>query len=73
MTRMRKAMYLNMKGEEIKWHYYQGPTQGRIFFDEINGEKFKCTPADQKKANKIIDEMFAEFDKMFAEFNGNCH
>ena len=71
MTRMRKAMYLSMKGEEIKWHYYQGPKQGRIFFDEINGETFKCTPADQKKANKIIDEMFAEFDKMFAEFNSN--
>ena len=62
MTRMRKAMYLDMKGEKIKWHYYQGPNQGRIFFDEINGEKFKCTPADQMVANKIIDKMFAEFD-----------
>ena len=71
MTRMRKAIYLDMKGEKIKWHYYQGPNQGRIFFDEINGETFKCTPADQKKANKIIDEMFAEFDEMFAAFNGN--
>ena len=71
MTRMRKAIYLTNKGEKIKWHYYQGPKQGRIFFDEINGETFKSTSADQKKANKIIDEMFAEFDKMFAEFNGN--
>ena len=62
MTRMRKAIYLVMKGEKIEWHYYQGPKQGRIFFDEINGEKFKCTPADQMEANKIIDKMFAEFD-----------
>ena len=61
MTRMRKAIYLNMKGEEIKWHYYQGPKQGRIFFDEINGEKFKCTPADQKKANELIDLLYHEW------------
>ena len=73
MTRMRKAIYLTNKGEKIKWHYYQGPKQGRIFFDEINGEKFKMTPADQKKANHIIDEMFAKFDEMFAAFNGNRH
>lgn len=61
MTRMRKAVYLTNMGENIKWHYYEGPNQGRIFFDEINGENFKCTPADQKKANKIIDEMFAAY------------
>ena len=61
MTRMRKAIYLDMKGEEIKWHYYQGPNQGRIFFDEINGEKFKCTPADQKKANALIDLLYNEW------------
>ena len=60
MTRMRKAIYLDMKGEKIKWDYYQGPKQGRIFFLEINGEKFKRTPADQKKANQIIDRMFDE-------------
>lgn len=61
MTRLAKATYLIMKGETIKWHYYQGPKQGRIFFDEINGEEFKKTPADQMVANKIIDEMFADF------------
>ena len=61
MTRMRKAIYLDMKGEEIKWHYYQGPKQGRIFFDEINGEKFKCTPADQKRANELIDLLYHEW------------
>ena len=60
MTRMRKAIYLDMKGEKIKWHYYQGPKQGRIFFDEINGEKFKITPADQKKANALIDLLYHE-------------
>ena len=61
MTRMRKAIYLDMKGEKIKWHYYQGPKQGRIFFDEINGETFKCTPADQKKANELIDSLYHEY------------
>ena len=61
MTRMRKAFYLIENGEKIKWDYYQGPKQGRIFFLEINGEMFKRTPADQKKANKIIDEMFDEY------------
>ena len=61
MTRMRKAIYLDMKGEKIKWHYYQGPKQGRIFFDEINGETFKCTPADQKKANELIDSLYREW------------
>ena len=61
MTRMRKAIYLDMKGETIKWHYYQGPKQGRIFFDEINGETFKCTPADQKKANELIDLLYREW------------
>ena len=61
MTRMRKAIYLDMKGEKIKWHYYQGPNQGRIFFDEINGEKFKKTPADQKKANELIDLLYHEW------------
>lgn len=61
MTRMSKAVYLTTKGENIVWDYYQGPKQGRIFFLEINGQKFKRTPADQKIANKIIDEMFAEF------------
>ena len=60
MTRMRKAMYLDMKGEKIKWHYYQGPKQGRIFFDEINGETFKCTTSDQMKANKLIDLLYHE-------------
>ena len=60
MTRMRKAIYLQSQGEKIKWHYYQGPKQGRIFFDEINGEKFKITPADQKEANKLIDLLYHE-------------
>ena len=62
MTRMTKAVYLTMKGENIVWDYYKGPKQGRIFFLEINGQKFKRTPADQKEANKIIDKMFADFD-----------
>ena len=60
MTRMRKAIYLQSQGETIKWHYYEGPKQGRIFFDEINGEKFKITPADQKKANELIDLLYHE-------------
>lgn len=62
MTRMRKAIYLKEQGENIVWDYYVGKTQGRIFFLEINGEEFKRTPADQKIANKIIDEMFAAYD-----------
>ena len=62
MTRMNKAIYLTKNGEDIVWDYKVGKNQGRIFFLEINGEKFKRTPADQMKANKIIDEMFAEFD-----------
>ena len=62
MTRMTKAVYLTNMGENIVWDYYHGPKQGRIFFLEINGQKFKRTPADQAVANKIIDEMFAEFD-----------
>ena len=61
MTRMRKAVYLQSIGENIVWDYYQGPKQGRIFFLEINGQKFKRTPADQKEANQIIDQMFVEF------------
>ena len=61
MTRMSKAIYLNMKGENIVWDYHIGKNQGRIFFLEINGEKFNRTSADQKVANKIIDEMFVEF------------
>ena len=63
MTRMTKAIYLNSKGENIVWDYHIGKNKkyGRIFFLEINGKKFKCTPADQKEANKIIDEMFVEF------------
>ena len=63
MTRMRKAMYLQSQGEDIKWHYYQGPNQGRIFFDEINGEKFKCTPTDQKEANKLIDLLYRDWTR----------
>ena len=63
MTRMRKAIYLQSEGENIKWHYYQGPKQGRIFFDEINGEHFKCTPADQKEANKLIDLLYHELTR----------
>ena len=58
MTRMSKAVYLTNNGENIVWDYYKGPKQGRIFFLEINGQKFKRTPADQAVANKIIDEMF---------------
>lgn len=60
MTRMTKAICLIELGEDIVWDYKVGKNQGRIFFLEINGEKFKRTPADQMKANKIIDEMFAE-------------
>ena len=60
MTRMSKAVYLQSMGENIVWDYYQGPKQGRIFFLEINGQKFKRTPADQAVANHIIDEMFTE-------------
>ena len=61
MTRMNKAVYLKSQGEDIVWEYYIGKTQGRIFFLEINGEEFKKTPADQKIANKIIDEMYAAY------------
>ena len=60
MTRMNKAVYLQSMGENIVWEYKMGKNQGRIFFLEINGQKFKRTPADQMVANKIIDEMFAE-------------
>ena len=75
MTRMTKAMYLNMTGENIVWDYKVGKNQGRIFFLEINGQKFKRTPADQKVANKIIDEMFANkiIDDMFPDFDSNRH
>ena len=62
MTRMTKAIYLTTMGENFVWDYKVGKNQGRIFFLEINGQKFKRTPADQMVANKIIDEMFAEFD-----------
>ena len=62
MTRMNKAVYLQSQGENIVWEYKVGKNQGRIFFLEINGQKFKRTPADQMEANHIIDEMFAEFD-----------
>ena len=61
MTRMSKAIYLTTKGENIVWDYRMGKNQGRIFFLEINGKKFKRTPADQKEANQIIDKMFVEF------------
>ena len=61
MTRMTKAVYLKLHGKNIVWDYYQGPKQGRIFFLEINGQKFKRTPADQKEANQIIDQMWVEF------------
>ena len=60
MTRMRKVICLTEMDQDIVWDYYQGPKQGRIFILEINGQKFKRTPADQMKANKIIDEMFSE-------------
>ena len=61
MTRMTKAVYLKSQGVDIVWDYKVGKNQGRIFFLEINGEKFNRTPADQKIANKIIDEMFAAY------------
>lgn len=63
MTRMSKAFYLTTRGENIVWDYHIGKNQkfGRIFFLEINGKKFKRTPADQKEANQIIDRMFAAY------------
>lgn len=63
MTRMSKAFYLTTRGENIVWDYRIGKNQkfGRIFFLEINGKKFKRTPADQKEANQIIDRMFAAY------------
>ena len=63
MTRMSKAIYLKMQGENIVWDYTIGKNKkyGRIFFLEINGKKFKKTAADQKEANQIIDTMFVEF------------
>ena len=61
MTRMIKAVYLKSQGADIVWDYKVGKNQGRIFFLEINGAKFNRTPADQKIANKIIDEMFAAY------------
>lgn len=61
MTRMNKAVRLQSMGEDIVWEYKVGKNQGRIFFLEINGQKFKRTPADQMVANKIIDEMFIAY------------
>ena len=61
MTRMTKAIYLKSQGVNIVWDYHIGKNQGRIFFLEINGEKFNRTSADQKIANKIIDEMFVAY------------
>ena len=60
MTRMTKAVYLKSQGENIVWDYHIGKNQGRIFFLEINGKKFKRTPADQMKATEIIYEKFDE-------------
>ena len=61
MTRMRKAIYLKSQGEDIVWDYRLGKNQGRIFFLEINGQKFRKTPADQMLANELIDEMFGAY------------
>ena len=61
MTRMRKAIYLKSQGEDIVWDYKVGKNQGRIFFLEINGQKFRKTPADQMLANELIDEMFGAY------------
>ena len=61
MTRMRKAIYLKSQGEDIVWDYRMGKNQGRIFFLEINGQKFRKTPADQMLANELIDEMFGAY------------
>ena len=62
MTRMTKSIYLTEMGLNIVWDYKVGKPQGRNFFLEINGKKFKRTPADQMKATKIIYEKFAEAD-----------
>ena len=61
MTRMRKAIYLKSQGEDIVWDYKVGKNQGRILFLEINGQKFRKTPADQMLANELIDEMFGAY------------
>ena len=61
MTRMRKAIYLKSQGEDIVWDYKVGKNQGRIFFLEINGQKFRKTAADQMLANELIDEMFGAY------------
>ena len=54
MTRTSKAIYLKSQGEDIVWDH----KVGRIFFLEINGQKFKRTPDDQMLANELIDEIF---------------
>ena len=61
MTRKTKAIYLKSQGEDIVWDYKVGKNQVRIFFLEINGQKFKRTPADQMLANELIDEMFGAY------------
>ena len=59
-TRATKSIYIDEVDLNIVWDYRIDKPHSRIFFLEINGEKFKRTPANQKKATEIIYEKFDE-------------
>ena len=63
MTRMVKAVCLRSEGADIVWEYRMGKNgkPGRIFFIQVNGQKFKKTLYDQMIAGEIIDEMFGDW------------
>lgn len=58
MTRFRKITIINSEEPLIKYHFRE--TDNRLYIDVIDGVKFKMTPASQREANKIIDELFTE-------------
>lgn len=61
MTRISKIKTLTeVFGEKIKYHYRTGQNYRRLVIDLIDDMEFNSSTEDQKRANKLIDEMHKE-------------
>lgn len=58
MTRIKKIILLQQKGEDIEYHF-RG-SDGRLFVTKIRSDKFNLSTKDQVTAGALIDLIYKE-------------
>lgn len=63
MTRLNKINFLQLSGENIKYHFAEYTSQRRLIIDEVEGFKYNSGASDQKLAKEHVDLLYWEITR----------